>query len=62
MNEYIATILAAILVGVIGIAGFNSMEQHLDNNQVACSEYKEVQKTVFINNVPRIINSKECVD
>jgi predicted negative regulator of RcsB-dependent stress response len=62
MNEYIATIVAAILVGVIGIAGFNSMEQHLDNNQVACSEYKEVQKTVFINNVPRIINSKECVD
>jgi hypothetical protein len=62
MNEYIATIVAAILVGVIGIAGFNSMEQHLDKDDKACSEYREVQKTVFINNVPRIINSKECVD
>jgi hypothetical protein len=62
MNDYIATFIAAILITGIGFVGMNSLDTHLDNNQVACSEYKEVQKTVFINNVPRIINSKECVD
>jgi hypothetical protein len=62
MNEYAATIIAAILVGVIGIAGFNSMEQQLEKDDKACSEYREVTKPVIINGIPKLIPSKECVD
>lgn len=62
MNEFTISLIGAIVITTGAWFGMGAVNDYVNNNQVACSEYKEVKKTVFINNVPRIIDSKECVD